>query len=84
MPTAAQYDFNALVQSAVVASVDPVRGPTTGGTLVTLIGSLFAGDATVRLVGRDRAGALTPEPAQVCEWRTAYFPGVTCNDTVVR
>jgi hypothetical protein len=80
---AALYDFTALVQAPAVTAVAPLRGPTVGGTLVTLQGAQFAGDAKVLFAERNRTGSRTGRSAE-CEWRTLDVPGVLCNDTVVR
>ncbi len=84
-PAAFQYDFNTLVQIPTVSAVTPLRGPTIGGTLVTLRGTMFAGDATVLFVELRASGETTGNLSSFeCIWRAAGAPGVSCNDTVVR
>jgi hypothetical protein len=77
------YDFGSLVQPPTVDSVTPLVGPTAGGTLVTVQGTLFGGDATVQFVERTASGALTGNFTE-CEWRSGGIPTLMCNDTVVR
>ena len=84
-PAAAYYDFNSLIQAPIVSAVAPLRGPTSGGTLVTVQGSRFASDATVLLLERNVTGSLTGGSSE-CDWRTAAQGDqvTSCNDTVVR
>ena len=51
--------------------------------MVTVLGTLFGGDATVLYIERTARGALTGNFSE-CEWRTNGIPGVMCNDSVVR
>ncbi len=84
-PAAPYYNFNSLIQAPIVSVVMPLRGPTSGGTLVTVLGARFASDATVLLLERDVAGTLTGSSSE-CEWRSLNMGdlGASCNDTVVR
>jgi hypothetical protein len=66
-----------------VTSATPLHGPTTGGTLVTVTGARFAGDATVLFAERNASGTLTGNIVE-CNWRTSAVQGVSCNDTAVR
>ena len=82
-PAAAQYDLNTLIQAPKISVVDPLHGPAAGGTLVTVQGTDFAGDATVLFVAR-ATGTSSSGGYLECEWRTAAVPGVMCNATLVR
>ena len=53
------YDFVSLVRPPSADGVFPLKGPTAGGTLVTVTGTLFNGNALVEFVERDVAGAVT-------------------------
>ena len=77
------YDLSALIQPPTVRSVTPLRGLTTGGTPVTVQGTLFGGDATVLFLERSATGAFTGNSSE-CAWRSGGMPGAMCNDTVVR
>ena len=78
---ASSYVYNDLVKPPVIAAVSPVTGPVSGGTVVELVGSGFAGSAVIELAALDGALALTGVRS-TCEWRGV--PGMSCNDTVVR
>ncbi len=80
---ASLYDLSALIQPHTVRSVTPLRGLTTGGTPVTVHGTLFGGDATVLFLERNSNGTLTGNSSE-CAWRSGGMPGAMCNDTVVR
>jgi hypothetical protein len=75
------YNYESLIQPPSVDMVEPLSGPTLGGTLVTIMGTQFAGDALVLFVERDATGALTGN-SSVCTWRQLGM--YSCNDTVIR
>lgn len=81
MSTPYPYDYHTTVTSHTVATVTPLSGPVAGGTVVTVLGTKFAGNATVTFVERDSAGSLTGLRSE-CVWRS--LPGVGSSDAMVR
>ncbi len=79
------YDFQTLTRPPVVGSVSPLTGPTEGGTIITIEGSLFASDATVVLVERISSGVVTGVRRE-CEWRGQELltQGLFCSESAIR
>lgn len=77
------YDFQLLTQPPTIASVSPQRGPTLGGTAVTIQGTLFGGYAVVSFAERDATGAPTGIRSE-CGWHLLQDQGFYCNDTTIR
>ena len=74
------YDFLSLISPPVITGVQPLTGPLSGGSRVTIIGTNFNGVAVIKMLELDVSGHETGRSA-VCEWQGV--PGGMCNDTVV-
>ncbi len=75
------YNFQRLITPPDVRAVAPLSGSTAIDTVVTIVGTSFNADATVRLI---ELGANLQATGRVfsCEWRDD--PRGSCNDTVTR
>lgn len=75
------YDYQVLIQPPGITSVAPLLGPAAGDSVVDLVGTGFAGDATVWFLERRVDLTVTGNRSE-CLWRGT--PGMKCNDTAIR